>query len=64
MMKPYFIMLNCSNGGITPLVTGDLDDELATYDTEDEAVAAGKDNTLGNHFGFEVFCTGCGEISC
>ena len=62
-MKPYFVMLNCCSGGIVPLVVGDEHEELATFDTEDEAVAAGKDNTLGHHFGFEVFCTGCGEIT-
>jgi len=63
MNKPYFVILNCSNGGITPLVTGDLHEELATFDSEDEAAEAARNNTLGNFFGFEVFCAGCGELN-
>jgi hypothetical protein len=59
MMKDYFVMLNTQNGGITPLMAAD--DEIATFETPSEAKAAGKDNLLGAHFGFEVFGRGEGH---
>ncbi len=59
MCKDYFVMLNTQSGGMTPLVEG-YDDGLATFDTLDEAKAAGNDNLLGEAFGFEVFRRGEG----
>lgn len=59
MFKPYFVILNCPNGGISPMVQED--GELATYDSYDDAAEAAEDNMLGNHFGYEVFQTGMGE---
>lgn len=57
-MKDYFVMLNTQGGGITPLMS---DEEIATFETTSEARAAGKDNLLGAHFGFEVFGRGEGR---
>lgn len=34
--------------------------ELAMFLTEEEAFAAGKENHMGKHFGFDVFEAGCG----
>ena len=56
----YFVMLNLQRGGITPMVDGD--DELALFETQEEAEASAKNNVLGDAFGYEVFCRGNGEI--
>lgn len=58
MLKDFFVMLNTQNSGITPLMNGE---EIATFDTPIEAKDAGKENMLGSHFGFEVFCRGEGR---
>ena len=58
MMKDYFVMLNTQGGGITPLMN---DEEIATFETPNAAEAAGKENLLGAHFGFEVFGRGEGS---
>jgi len=58
MLKPYFVMLHCQNGGITPMMQDE--DEIATYDSLEEACFAAEDNLLGFTFGFEVFKRGMG----
>lgn len=59
MKKEFFVMLNTQNGGITPLVSGERED-LATFDTVEEAEEAAKSSSFGDAFGFEVFQTGYG----
>lgn len=61
MMKTYFAMLMCQNGGITPMMENDHD--LATYDTAEECAEIASQNILGQNFGYEVFASGCGEIT-
>ncbi len=56
----YFVMLNLQRGGISPMTLGE-DDELALFETQEEAEASAKNNVLGDAFGFEVFCRGNGE---
>ena len=52
-------MLNCQNGGITPMVDGE-NDELATFETEDGAREAADNCSLGAAFGYEIFERGYG----
>jgi len=56
----YFVMLNLQRGGIAPMTYKDTD-ELAMFETQNEAEASAKENLLGDMFGYEVFCRGCGE---
>ena len=56
----YFVMLNLQRGGFTPMTNDD--EELARFETQEEAEVGAKNNVLGGAFGFEVFCRGCGEI--
>ena len=58
--KHYFVILNCQNGMVTPMVQGDLQEELAMFEHEYEAIAAAENNMLGANFGFEVFELGGG----
>lgn len=57
----YFVMLRHPECGHLPMI--DNDDNVAWFDTEQEAVAAGSDSFLGEGFGFEVFCIGHGEVT-
>lgn len=62
-MGDFFVMLNCQNGGITPMIEDTEDtseNELATYNTEENARADAEDNMLGHAFGYEVFERGAG----
>ena len=56
--KPYFVMLNCQNGMILPLV-GD-NEEVCMFSSENDAMIAANDTVLGSAFGFEVFELGGG----
>ncbi|WP_155303458.1 hypothetical protein [Desulfosarcina widdelii] len=62
--KPFFVILNHQNGSVLPMVEND-DGDLAMFETETDAVTAGNNNPLGEHYGFEVFelgdgrCFGC-----
>lgn len=56
----YFVMLNCQRVGITPMVNEHW--EVAMFESFEEAKEAAKDTLLGEAFGFEVFCRGCGEF--
>jgi hypothetical protein len=60
-MSDYFVMLNHQNGQIMPLISAGSDDEIAMFETAEEANEAGNRNLLGAAFGFEVFCRGYGE---
>ena len=51
-------MLNHPNG-ITPMV--DEDGKVSIFSTMADAYKAGRNNMLGEAYGFEVFCIGCGE---
>jgi hypothetical protein len=53
MKKDFFVMLNHPNGGIVPMV--DDDEDLATFDTVEEAESAARNSSLGDACGFEVF---------
>lgn len=59
MEKPYFVILNCQNGAVAPMVGED--GELALYESVGNACADAGNNPLGAHFGFEVFELGGGE---
>lgn len=59
MSNDYFVILNHPNGSYMPMTTGENGD-LATFASEEEAVAAGSDNPLGAEYGFEVFERGTG----
>lgn len=56
----YFVMLNCQRGGIAPMVDENGDVEM--FESFEEAKEVAEDNLLGDSFGFEVFCRGCGEF--
>lgn len=59
MEKPYFVMLwNQKCTLLVPMT--EENGELAMFLTEEEAFAAGKENHMGKHFGFDVFEAGCG----
>lgn len=61
-MKPYFVMLYTSaDVGYVPMIDGD-DNDLAMYDTEDEARSAAQNTSLGEAFGYEIFQMGEGVI--
>ena len=62
MSKDFFVMLTTPDGGYTPMTIGD-DNEMAKYDTEEEAKRAAISSLLGNHFGYEVFEIGLGTCS-
>jgi hypothetical protein len=55
----FFVILNTQAGGLVHMSNGD--DGLATFKTQAEAIKAGRENLLGNHFGFAVFDAGDGE---
>jgi hypothetical protein len=57
MEKDFFVMLNTQNGGYTPLMEGD---EIAKFETAEQAHDCAIQNLFGGHFGFEVFERGCG----
>ena len=59
MDKPYFVILFCQNGNVTPMV--DDSGELSTYETRGAACADAGNNPLGAHFGFEIHEIGAGE---
>jgi hypothetical protein len=50
----WFVMLR-SQSGEFPLPLVDLEDEMALFDSEDAAQAAGQKNMIGDAFGFEVY---------
>ena len=58
MRKDFFVMLNHPSGGIVPMV--DENEDLATYDTEEDARDAANNSFLGDACGFEIFKRGCG----
>jgi hypothetical protein len=54
----YFVMLITQKSSFTPMMN---DDEIAKYETLEDARTAARDNLLGYHFGYEIFCMGEGE---
>lgn len=60
MSKDFFVMLFTQKGGITPLMEND--DDIAVFETEEEAREAANRNSLGVWFGFEIFERGTGII--
>ena len=57
-MDQYFIILHMPNG---PVPIMDEHDELAVYPSVQKARDAMEGHPAAEHFGFEVFCVGCGE---
>lgn len=58
MKGDFFVMLNTQSGSYTPMMD---DEDIAKYETFEEAVSVAKQNPLGEHFGYEVFEIGCGS---
>lgn len=60
---PYFVMLHLENsaGKFLGLLMKDEDDDVVYFSSYDEAEKAAKENSLGAHFGYEIFQHGCGE---
>ena len=55
---PFFVILHHPSGGILPMI--DEYDELALYETFDEAADAAENNILGQNIGYEIFEAGWG----
>jgi hypothetical protein len=55
----FFVMLHIGENNYTPLMHSD---QIAKFDTVDDAMTAGEDNILGEVFGFEVFEMGTGDF--
>lgn len=50
----FFATLNHPNGGVVPLTDHD-GEQVATFETAEEAKAAIQTSTLGHHYGGRVF---------
>ena len=60
--KDFFIMMNNPSGtGASPIVEGDEHPQVKFFETEEEARDLAEDHHACNHFGYEIFCLGCGE---
>jgi hypothetical protein len=59
MNGPYFVMLGHPSVEFVPMMEDD--ENMATYQTANEARQAAEDSVLGSHFGYEIFCWGEGE---
>ena len=57
----YFVMLNTQDGNYVPLMF-DMD-TIARFKTFNDAKVSAENNPLGEHYGYEVFCIGCGELN-
>lgn len=55
----FFVILCTQGGGYTPLMG---DENIAQFETADEAKACARDNMLGYSFGFEVYERGRGIV--
>ena len=62
MIREFFVMLYTQNGSYTPMMENDED--MAKYETIDDARAAAENSMLGSAFGYEVFQIGCGVQPC
>lgn len=51
----YFVTLNHPNGGVVPLM--DENDQVATFDSHEQAVAGLESNTLGAKRGGTIYNT-------
>ena len=59
--KDYFIMMSNPTGkGASPIVNGEYK-EVMFFETEEEARELAEDHHACSHFGYEIFCLGCGE---
>lgn len=61
MDSDYFVMLNCQFGSVTILMDEE-GDEVAFFETKEDADFAAYENPLGKAYGWEVFCLGNGEF--
>jgi len=59
MSKDFFVMLQTQDGGYTPMMD---DEDIAKYETEEEARKDARNNPLGEHFGAEIFERGYGTF--
>ena len=55
----FFVMLCTQGGGYTPLMA---EDEMAQFETAEEAKECASGNLLGSHFRFEVYERGAGLV--
>lgn len=56
MKKPYFIMLyNPSGEGASPMTDDEDFDEVAFFETEEEALDAGNKSKYAQAVGYEIF---------
>ena len=56
----FFVMLHLRNGDVTVMLDA-KGEEVAFYETKEDADYAAFENPLGKAFGWEVFCMGNGE---
>jgi hypothetical protein len=49
----WFIMLRGAMGDPLPVMT--LEDELAIYDSEEEADKVARQNIIGEHYGYRIY---------
>ncbi|WP_333879008.1 hypothetical protein [Methylobacter sp.] len=59
MKGDFFVMLFTQDGSYTPLEQADKED-IARFETEEEARTAAESSLLGDMFGYEVFNICCG----
>ena len=59
--KDYFVMLIHPNCGYTPLMENE--DDIAKFQTNEDAVSAAINTSLGEVYGYEVFAwvAGCNQ---
>ena len=55
----YFVLLNHPTSRPMPML--DDKDNLAFFPSKKEAKKAARTTMLGDAYGYEVFCLGCGE---
>lgn len=61
--NPFFVMLHLDNahGCFVALPLVDEDENICLFKTSEAAARAAKQNSLGAHFGYEIFEHGTGE---
>lgn len=54
----FFVMLNHPSERYVPMVWAE--NEIAKFNTQEDAEEAARDSSLGTHFGYEIFQIGKG----
>lgn len=57
----FFVMLSHPNPNVHALALSENDGDIAFFETKDLAREAAENNSLGEHFGYEIFELGMGE---